>query len=429
MDKSWINLSNRLCDEYWRGAVKFLEVAARHVNSEGEIRCPCRRCVNQEWLKLNRVEAHIIDNGFNPNYTVWVYHGEKDVVPQHQIPTVGATSSANVIRDELTDVLLDLANEMNFEMGGADEGIEELDEEAMSYDENFEELKSELWPGCKSMSSLNFLVKLMHLKVMHKWTNRSFDMLCQLLKISHPEGNKVPDSHYDARRKLRAIGLGYESIHVCKYDCALFWKENALAEICPVCKTSRWVPRTGKGKKVPHKVLRYFPIKARLRRLYSSRHTASAMRWHQRGRSNDPYVMRHPVDGQAWKDFDSRYPQFATDPRNVRLGLAADGFNPFGNMAIPYSMWPVVLTTYNLPPWLCLKVPYLMLTLLIPGPSAPAKDMDVFLRPLIEELKQLWDDGVVVRDAVSGNNFKLHAALLWTINDFPARSSLSGWSG
>ena len=70
-----------------------------------------------------------------------------------------------------------------------------------------------------------------------------------------------------------------------------------------------------------------------------------------------------------------------------------------------------------------------MLTLLIPGPSALAKDMDVFLRPLIDELKKLWDEGVKVKDVVSGKNFKLHAALLWTVNDFPVRSSLSRWSG
>ena len=53
-----------------------------------------------------------------------------------------------------------------------------------------------------------------------------------------------------------------------------------------------------------------------------------------------------------------------------------------------------------------------MLMLLIPGPSSPAKDMDVFLRPLIDEMKQLWDEGVVVKDVVSGKNLNLHAALL-----------------
>ena len=95
---------------------------------------------------------------------------------------------------------------------------------------------------------------------------------------------------------------------------------------------------------------------------------------------------------------------FAADARNVRLGLAADGFNPFANMAIPYSMWPVLLMTYNLPLWLFMKEPYLMLTLLIPGPSSPSKDIDVFLRPLVDELKELWSEGIVEQDACNGNN-------------------------
>ena len=48
-----------------------------------------------------------------------------------------------------------------------------------------------------------------------------------------------------------------------------------------------------------------------------------------------------------------------------------------------------------------------------------------FLRPLIGELKQIWNDGIVVRDTVSGINFKFHNALLLKINDFLAQISLS----
>ena len=120
---------------------------------------------------------------------------------------------------------------------------------------------------------------------------------------------------------------------------------------------------------------------------------------------------------------------FVAEPSNVQLGLVADGFNPFGDMSLSYSMWPVVLTAYNLPPWLCMKTSYLMLTLLIPARRVPGKDMDVFLQPLIDELKELWETGVVLRDGSSGELFRLFSVLLWTVNDFPARSSLSGWSG
>ena len=110
-----------------------------------------------------------------------------------------------------------------------------------------------------------------------------------------------------------------------------------------------------KGKKVSHKVLRYFPLTPRLKRLYGCRHTVKEMRWHYTDRLNEKGVFRHPADGKAWKDFDTSFPSFENEPRNVQLGLVVNGFNPFGNMSLSYSMWLMVLTAYNLPPWLCMK--------------------------------------------------------------------------
>ncbi|KAD2047930.1 hypothetical protein E3N88_41947 [Mikania micrantha] len=99
----------------------------------------------------------------------------------------------------------------------------------------------------------------------------SFDELLELLQSSHPEGNKIPSSHYAAKKTLKKIGLRYESIHVCKNDCALFWERHYKLQNCHVCNESRWVDSNTKGKKIPHKVLRYFPLIPRLRRLYCSR--------------------------------------------------------------------------------------------------------------------------------------------------------------
>ncbi|KAL6333794.1 hypothetical protein AAG906_028980 [Vitis piasezkii] len=121
-----------------------------------------------------------------------------------------------------------------------------------------------------------------------------------------------------------------------------------------------------------------------------SRHTASDMRWHKEKRVDDG-VLRHP-----------NVPSFSSESRNVRLGLSSDGFNPFE--------------------------PFLMMSLLIPGPHSPGKEIDVYLRPLIDELKELWHDGIETYDVSIGQYFKMHAAILWTINDFPAYGMLSGWS-
>ncbi|KAL6323849.1 hypothetical protein AAG906_005845 [Vitis piasezkii] len=128
------------------------------------------------------------------------------------------------------------------------------------------------------------------------------------------------------------------------------------------------------------------------------------MKWHVDGRMEDE-MMRHPADSLAWKNFDNVHPSFALEPRNVRLGLASDGFNPFGNMSISYSMWPVVLIPYNLPPWMCMKQTFFMLSLLIPGPTALGNDIDIYLQPLIDELNDLWDVGVETYDASTKQNF------------------------
>jgi len=69
-----------------------------------------------------------------------------------------------------------------------------------------------------------------------------------------------------------------------------------------------------------------------------------------------------------------------------------------------------------------------MMSMLIPGPKSPRMNIDVYLQPVIDELKELWVQGVKTWDAKEKKNFTLHALLLWTINDFPAYAMLSGWS-
>ena len=70
---------------------------------------------------------------------------------------------------------------------------------------------------------------------------------------------------------------------------------------------------------------------------------------------------------------------------------------------------------------------YIMMSLLIPRPKAPGNEIDVYLQPLVDDLQELWNEGFLTYDSSTHENFKLHAALLWTINDFLAYGNLSGW--
>ena len=109
----------------------------------------------------------------------------------------------------------------------------------VQYNELFEALNFELYLRVSSFSSLNFLFKLMQLKLLNKWANTSFDKLLKLLKLVFPKIHLI-DFYYEAKKLMMKMGLGYKSIYVCQNDYVLFWNENSSKETCPVCSENRW---------------------------------------------------------------------------------------------------------------------------------------------------------------------------------------------
>ncbi|CAL5419916.1 unnamed protein product [Camellia sinensis] len=442
---SWMQLHNRRSPQYIDGVREFILFARDHMKPETDkIWCPCYRCNNHIQKTIEEVEIHLYAYGVVTSYTRWVYHGEgfelndnDDSQNENDEYLDNVTEKSNSPNTEVREVIHDIrSGTTTFGYVGEASSSRNPDlpsscgGETNKFARLMRDAEQDLYPDCQRFSKLSFMVKLLHLKIFNRWSNKSLTMLLELLKEALPIGETLPCSYNEAKQIIRDLGLDYQKIHVCKNDCVLFWKEYENEDECPTCKAPRYKVRKGKGKgkKIPHKVLRYFPLKPRLQRLFISRKTAIDMKWHKDKRVEEENVLRHPADSEAWKDFDKKHESFAKDPRNVRLGLASDGFNPFGNMSNSYSIWPVFLVPYNLPPWKCMKDPFFMMPLLIPGRRAPGFDFDVFLRSLIDELKELWEVGVETYDASNGQSFQLRAALLWTINDFPTYGNLSGWS-
>jgi len=74
-----------------------------------------------------------------------------------------------------------------------------------------------------------------------------------------------------------------------------------------------------------------------------------------------------------------------------------------------------------------MKQKFIMMSVLIEGPMQPVNDIDVYLRPLVEELLLLWSKpGVRVWDKYKQEHFDLQALLFVIINDCPALSNLLG---
>jgi hypothetical protein len=100
--------------------------------------------------------------------------------------------------------------------------------------------------------------------------------------------------------------------------------------------------------------------------------------------------------------------------------------NSFNERMSNHSTWPVILTMYNIPTWLCQKRKYLLLTILISGPKQPSINIDVFLEPLMQEMERLWRHGEQMYDAFQKEDFICRAIIFVTTNDYPALFALSG---
>uniref|UniRef100_A0A2N9IGN6 Uncharacterized protein n=1 Tax=Fagus sylvatica TaxID=28930 RepID=A0A2N9IGN6_FAGSY len=233
-------------------------------------------------------------------------------------------------------------------------------EDAQRFYNLLKDAEQSLYEGCKNFSKLSAIVHLCHLKCISGWTNKSFTMLLQLLQDLLPLDAKLPKNCYEAKKITNKLGLGYKNIHACPNDCMLFWKEKVLDESCSECGASRWAESKSdlsedhfdaddddddemehnmndsskKRKKKAAKILRWFPLKPRLQRLFMSSKTATHMKWHADGRTDDG-LMRHPADSPAWKTFDSKYAVMWTINDFPTYGDLS-GWNTKGALTCPF---------------------------------------------------------------------------------------------
>ena len=72
----------------------------------------------------------------------------------------------------------------------------------------------------------------------------------------------------------------------------LYWAENKVKEACDICGFSRWAVKEKEGivdnndppksiPKVPANVMRYFPLRPWLQRMFMCKEFSKLMRWHQ----------------------------------------------------------------------------------------------------------------------------------------------------
>ena len=163
----------------------------------------------------------MLKKGIYEKYTLWDLHGEK-------INDSSDKENSNKFddTDNVFTMLQDACGVGGMNFGSNEEVLnnvkesEEPNENAKKFFQVLEEYQVPLTIHGTTMSKLSYIVKLMHLKVLHNWCDSSFDSLLQLERQGY--GANLPTSYYEAKKLINDLGLDYSKIDACENNCILY---------------------------------------------------------------------------------------------------------------------------------------------------------------------------------------------------------------
>ena len=128
------------------------------------------------------------------------------------------------------------------------------------------------------------------------------------------------------------------------------------------------------------------------------------------------------------KNMDTWPDKFKDEVHNLILSITINGVNPYSQPDNTYTVWHVMAFNNNIPPWLYVNNGHLMLALIVPG-RKQVNNMDVYLRPLFKEFKELWE-GLHVYDVSRPipleRSFTLYGICAYTTHDYLGIGFYSG---
>ncbi|XP_012699406.1 uncharacterized protein LOC101760907, partial [Setaria italica] len=342
MDRHWMYNADRRSKVFIDGLHYFLEVAKANKPENGFVCCPCFQCNNRkEYSKdsWGTIHSHLFKYGFMPNYLVWTKHGELGVVMEDgeeeeeddTIPdwvagqafagtTMGEADEDEFAENDPTDDLGQVIRDAYRDC--------ETEKEAAKLQRMIDDHQKLLYPGCQQgHKKLGTTLEFVQWKAKNGVSDKAFQGMLRIVKKILPENNELPSTTYEAKQIICPLGLDVQKIHACPNDCILYrGDEYEELDACPVCEALRYkIRRDDPGdvegqspkKRVPAKVMWYFPIIPRLKRLFRNKANAKLMRWHKEDRKEDE-MLRHPADGAQWRSIDRTFPDFESEARNCK---------------------------------------------------------------------------------------------------------------
>ena len=186
------------------------------------------------------------------------------------------------------------------------------------------------------------------------------------------------------------------------------------------------VKHGGQYKLVPRKIYAYNQLNNSLANLYSRNgFEQKCEQW--RTMQSKPNMYSDIYDGQVWKDFQCIIGKpYLQQAYNLCLKLNVDWIQPFDHTQ--YSMGIIYLVVENLPRNERFKVENIIVVGCIPGPKEPKSNINSFLKPLVDELLELWTGVQIKTKSVFGYT-SVRCALSCISSDLPAIQKVCGFAG
>jgi hypothetical protein len=161
------------------------------------------------------------------------------------------------------------------------------------------------------LTLLQAMTRLMGMKSKYNFLNQCYTDIVKFIIDLIPAKHNMPKYLYQSKKIVADLRMDYEKIDACEIFCMFFWKEHNDDTECMHCGRSRYVKVVNEDgasvtTKVAVKQLCYMPTTPRLKQLYLSEETMKQMRWHKEEKcdSEDPDIMPHPADTEAWEALD-----------------------------------------------------------------------------------------------------------------------------
>jgi hypothetical protein len=231
-------------------------------------------------------------------------------------------------------------------------------------------------------------LKLLYLKTLYNFTESAYDDIMKVFTTNNLSLFKVK------KYLIEVTGLVPVFYDMCENSCICYTEQYESYQNCPICDSARYSDSTRRKAK---KVMPYLSIKDRLKTQFGDENRAKELLYrHEYIRNKSDNDLDDIFDGKIYKELLNK--NLFVDERDIAFTASCDGYQIFKQKTD--DCWLFLMINNNLDPSLRVKKENLLVPFLIPGPNQP-KDFNTFLRPFINEMKELESKNFLLFDYYS----------------------------